>query len=107
MTIASAGYRGTDFKGVTLAASGPIVAAVPGKRIRVFAYIVSSLLATQIKFQSNATDISLTMSLADKGGMVVPNAELAWFLTNPGEPLNLNMSVATTVGIQVIYDIVE
>lgn len=107
MSQAIYGKQGTNPKGVTLLASGTVIAGTAGKRIRVFAVFCSALLATQVKFQSNATDISGTFSCADKGGFILPAVELAWFVTAPGESLNLNMTVATTVGIQVIYDIVE
>jgi hypothetical protein len=101
------GFQGTDPLGITLTASGQVIPGVAGKRIRVFAWFASTLLATSIKFQSNATDISGTFACADKGGHVIPHVNLAWMVTSPGESLNLNMTVATTVGLQVIYDIVE
>lgn len=108
MANALYGSKGTTPVGVTLTATGQtIVAGTAGKRIRVFAFIVSNLLATNLKFQSNASDISGTFCCADKGGMVVPNVDLAWMVTAVGEALNMAMSVNTTVGVQVIYDIVE
>lgn len=107
MANALYGSKGTTPLGVTLGASGQVVTGVPGKRIRVFAFITSNLLATNLKFQSNATDISGTLCFPDKGGIVVPNVDLAWMVTAPGEALNLSMTVNTTVGVQVIYDVVE
>jgi hypothetical protein len=98
---------GTSRGFATLAASGAVVAGVAGKRIRLFAAVVSALIATNIKFQSNATDISGTFPLAATGGFVLPSVGQPWLITNAGEALNLNMSVATTVGIQVVYDVVE
>jgi len=80
---------------------------VAGKRYRVFGFILSNLLATNVKFQSAASDISLTMNFPATGGIVAANMELAWFKTALGEALNLNMSAATTVGVQVIYDQVD
>lgn len=102
------GKTGTSFVAVTLTASGQeIVAAVAGKRIRVFAYLLSNLLATNVKFQSAISDISLTHYFPATGGIVVPAIDMAWMVTAPGEALNINMSVNTSVGVQVTYDIVE
>lgn len=99
------GQQGTTPIGVTLFSSGQVIPAVPGKRIRVFAWFASTLLATQIKFQSGANDISGLFSCSEKGGHVVPHVDLAWMITEVSEALNLNMSINTTVGLQVIYDI--
>ena len=108
MANALFGSKGTTPVGVTLTASGQtVIAAVPGKRIRVFAFWVTTLLATNLKFQSNASDISGQMACADKGGMVVPNVDMAWLVTAVGEALNMSMTVNTQVGVQVIYDVVE
>ena len=90
----------------TLAASGQVVAAQAGFKIRVLGFIVSCLGATAVKFQSAASDISLTMSIAATGGFVAPMNDVGWFETAVGEALNLNMTVATTVGVQVIYALV-
>jgi hypothetical protein len=93
---------------VDLAASGTVVAAVAGYKIRVLGFVVSALGATAIKFQSAATtDISLTMSLAATSGFVVPQNPVGWFETVVSEALTLNMTVATTVGVQVIYALVQ
>ena len=46
------GAGGTTPLGLTLGASGQVVAGVAGKRIRVFALFATALLATNIKFQS-------------------------------------------------------
>ena len=93
---------------VTLAASGPVVAAVPGKQIDVLGFIISALGATNVKFQSGGgADISLTMACGATGGYVAPADEYPWGITTAsGEALNLNMSAATTVGVQVKYALV-
>lgn len=95
---------------VTLAASGQVVAAQAGFKIRVYGFILSALAATALKFQSSTgnTDISLTMSMAATSGFVVPQCgNQGWFETAVGDALNLNMAVATTVGVQVIYALVK
>lgn len=95
---------------VALAASGQVVAAQgAGNKIRVLAFIVSALATTNVKFQSAATDISLTMYLAATAGVVASGYSGAqgWFETAANEALNLNMSAATSVGVQVIYAVVK
>jgi hypothetical protein len=89
----------------TLTAPGIIIPAVAGRRIRVFGLFVSALAATQIRFQSNGVDISGTFSLAATGGFVLPLINKTWMFTNAGEALSLFMSVNTTVGLQVLYDL--
>jgi hypothetical protein len=101
------GERGTNPTGVTLLSSGQVIPGVPGKRHRVFAVFVSALLATNVRFQSGVTDISGTFACSSTGGFILPYVKLAWFVTQPGQALNLSMSVNTQVGIQVIYDTVE
>jgi hypothetical protein len=90
---------------VTLTTNGIVIPAASGKRIRVFGLFVNSLAATQVRFQSNGVDISGTFSLAATGGFVLPHVQKAWMITNSGEALSLFMSVNTTVGIQVLYDL--
>lgn len=105
MSGAIYGLRGTVPAGVTLTASGLVIAGVAGKRIRLYAAFVSALVATNVKFQSNAVDISGTFAIDAKSGFILPAVQLSWMITGVGESLNLNMSVATTVGLQVIYDL--
>lgn len=92
---------------VALAASGEVVAAVPGKKIQVYGVVLSALAASNVKFQSAATtDISMTYYLAATSGFVVPNTQYPRFQTAEGEALTLNMSAATNVGVEVIYGLV-
>ena len=93
--------------GVTLTNTGTLVAAVANKRIRVYAAVMVAGSAVDVKFRSNTTDISATFPLAANGGCVLPEAKAGWFQTAVGEALNLNMSAATTVGVQLIYELVN
>lgn len=84
--------------------SNAVVAAPSATgRIRVLGFGMVTTLANNIKFQSAGNDISATFPLAANGGVVFPFNEHGWFETNPGEALNLNLSVATPVGLQVHY----
>lgn len=96
-------FRGQVFGFASLSASGTVIGAVAGKKIRVLGAFVNSLAATNVKFQSNSSDISGIICLAANGGAVLPATEAGWFETQPGEALNLSMTISTTVGVQVIY----
>ena len=91
--------------GATPASSGDnsLVAAVAGARYRVLSVAVVSTLANSIKFRSGTTDISGTFPLAANGGFVMPFNEHGWFETAVGEALQINMTVATSTGVQIQY----
>ncbi len=80
-----------------------IVAGVAGKKYRVLSVVVVTTAANSIKFQSASTDISATFPLAANGGLVLPFNEHGWFETAAGEALNINLSAATSTGVQVHY----
>ncbi len=90
--------------GVTLSASGVVIPAVPGRKIRIFAALVNPLAAVQVTFQSGGTNISGTFSLAANGGFVLPLTNKAWMVTGVGQALTVVMSVSTTLGMQLLYD---
>ena len=92
---------------VTLAASGEVVPAQAGKRIQVLAYTVMALTANNVKFQTGSgADISLTMYLAATAGLVSAFTEYGHFETLRSEALNVNLTAATAVSVEVIYVLV-
>lgn len=92
---------------VNLAASGAVLAAPgAGLRIRVWGYHLVCRVASDIKFQSNATDKTGPYPCTANGGLVAPQGQQPWFECAVNEALNLNMTVANTVGGVVRYDIV-
>lgn len=95
----------TNSTAVALVATGTVIPAVTGKRIRVFGVAIVSLLATGIKFQSAGNDLTGVLSFAANGGVVWTNGASPWFQCNIGEALNINMSLATTLGGVVTYDL--
>lgn len=104
------GFAGNAIFGAFNASAGgdtPLVAAVPGARIRVIAVVVVATLANSVHFRSAATPITASFPLAANGGFVLPVNELGWFETAVGEALAVNMSAATATGLQVIYAIVR
>ena len=81
-----------------------VVAAQGGLvRIRVLSVQVITTLANSVKFQSATTDISATFPLAANGGFVMPCTQHGWFQTAANEALNVNLSLGTSTGVQVIW----
>lgn len=95
-------------KGQTATNSGAtaVVAAEAGRRIRVLGMIVVSTTANSIKLQSDTTDITGLFPLAANGGFTLPFNEHGWCETASGEALNINMSAATSTGLQIVYMVV-
>jgi hypothetical protein len=74
-----------------------LVAAVPGKRIKVIGYRLSASGSVTVKFRSNTSDITgLAFMSANQNTGKPGNPGL--FRTNPGEALNLNLSANVAVG---------
>ena len=85
-----------------------LVAAVTGKRIRVYAVVLSNNAAvlTTVKFQSGTggTDITGPLEMAASGGgFSAPFSPVGHFETADGALLNLNIDVAATVGGWLVY----
>lgn len=98
------------FAKIDLAASGDLVAAVSGKKIRVLSYLIVSAGSVTAKFQSAAsTDLTGAMSLV----VGVPNAcdhappvhgmPTGYFETSQGEKLNLVLSSGVQVSGHLTY----
>lgn len=69
-----------------------------GVRIRVLSINFVALAAVDVKLQSATTDLTGTYPNAANGGVVMPNNQHGWFQTAANEALNINLSLATTVG---------
>lgn len=89
---------------VASTATGEIVAAVAGQRIRVLSVIaLAGGTETDLTFKSASTAISLLFANASNGGEVLPHNAHGWFQTAPGEALNVTTGAGSTTGIQVNY----
>lgn len=86
--------------------SNAVVAAQPGRGIRVLSMVVVAAAANTVKLMSNATSITGLYALAANGGLVLPYNEHGWCQTADGEALNLNLSAATAVGATIQYIVV-
>ena len=87
--------------------SNEVIAAFPNQRIRVLSVAAVSASANTIKFLSNTTDISASMSLAANGGIVLPFHRLGWFTTALGEGLQINLTVSAAVGVTLTYEVIQ
>ena len=96
----------TAFLNATDIGNTQVVAAVSGKKIRVLDYVLSNGGGSSINvnFQSATTAISSTKTLAATGGGMSVGAPAGfYFETAVGEALNLNLSAAGTVGLDITY----
>lgn len=91
------------FANATASGNTQVVAAQAGLRVRVLSYAIVCLLAVNVKFQSATTDISAALPFAANGGVVVPYNVQGLFQTASDEALNVNLSLATTVGVNVVW----
>lgn len=87
-----------------------LVAAVTGKKIRVYAcFLIMTGTAVTIRFESAAGGTALTgqMQPTQGGGFVLPYNPLGWFETLSGELLNLELSGAQSVDGVLVYSEVD
>lgn len=98
----------TTFSNPTAIGNTAVLAAIPGGAIRVLGLaLVNGATANSVKFQSNTTDITALFALGANGGVVLPFNEHGWCQTAVGEALNVNLTGATPVGVQVSYIVVQ
>lgn len=89
---------------ISLSATGTVVPAVAGKKIRVISFVVSLNAAINVKWQSNGvTDLTGFLHFDVKGGAVFPYNPHGWFETAVGQPLTLFLSGASSTGGIVNY----
>lgn len=92
-----------------VAASGAGINAVPAQKIVVVAGVLVCSAASMNPFFRSAANTTTMgpLPLAANGGIVLPmmgdEDEAAWFVTNPGEALNLNVAAAGNVGGTLFY----
>ena len=72
-------------------------------KIRVISVTMVCLLAVVVKFQSSTTDISPQFSFGSNGGASIPHNIGGIFQTASGEALNVNLSLDTTVGVNITW----
>ncbi len=94
------------YAAVSCASSGSnaLVAAVPGKRLKLIACILVADGTVAVKFRSASTDLTGAMSLIVNSGFVIPESVVGWCVTAQGEALNLNLSAAIQVSGMLVYE---
>lgn len=90
-----------------------LVAAVTAKKIRVLAVVIvaGATASTGVTFNSKGAGAGTAKSAlfcapANSGPTLGLNTE-GWFETNAGEALTVTTGTGSTVGIQVVYQIVD
>lgn len=98
-----------NFASVSTASSGAntLVAAVPGKSIRVLGYALVATGAVAVNFENGTTDISGVMSLAANGGVsYAGGVQCPAFETSIGAALGLTLGGAVQVSGHLCYELV-
>jgi len=84
-----------------------VVAAVPGRRIRVMAFFfVCGDTGTTAVFLSASDPISPLIDNAANGGAAPGESKLGWFETERGEPLKVTTGAGSATGVHVVYALV-
>lgn len=94
------------FANPAAAGSNVLIAAVAGKKIRVLGLMAVAAAANSIKLQSAAADITGLFALAANGQLSLSFNEHGWCETVAGDALNINLSAAAAVGVQVVYTLI-
>lgn len=103
-------YKGTTpltpkFAAISASSSGQtsVVGSVSAKKIRVLRLSLVANAATNVKFQSNSTDLTGLYYLVANTGWVEAYCPVGIFETAAGETLNINLSAAQAVGGSLTY----
>lgn len=77
-----------------------------GMKIRVVYVIAVAAAANTVTFKSDSTAISSGKAIAASGGFVLGRDENGWYETAADEALNVALTAATAVGIDIGYVVV-
>lgn len=91
---------------ISQSASGDVVAAQPGKSIRVLQYLIRAAGAVDVNFEDGTTDISGVASLPANGGEASGFCPVGIFETPPGNALKLTLGSSVQVSGWLVYQIV-
>lgn len=95
-----------EWVNATAAGDTEVVERVEGKKIRVVAFTIvnAGIPIPVVHFRSNTRPITSDKLFSTQGGgMVASFSRGFWFETAFGEELNINLSVAGTIGVDVTY----
>ncbi len=91
----------STFADLSSAGDSILLPAKPDTAYYVLQYMASSADAVNVRFKSGSTNISSLKYLGGAAGDALEGAYL--FKTGYGEALNLNLSAAVAVGIDLVY----
>ena len=91
----------------TAAVAELVAAPGAGMAIRVLNIAAMAAAANNVTFKSASTAKSPTYPVSANGGFVLPYAEYGWFQCAENEALNIELSAATAVAIQLSYQVVD
>ena len=96
------------FVNATSSGNTQVVAGVAGFSIRVHSALLTNkdTAVIDVHFQSNTTAISATQALAVDGGYRAHEGPQPFIETADGEALNVNLSGAGAVGVDVRYELI-
>lgn len=89
-----------------------LVAAVPGKKIRVLSAAINhgDTTASAVTFKTKPTGASSALTPAYKGAanglLVFPETPSGWFETRAGDDLTVTTGAGSTTGVNVVYELV-
>lgn len=95
---------------VNTATTHAVVAAVPGRRIRLLGYVLVAAGSVTVQWASGSTARTGAMSLIDGHPLTAPPGgdtidPIPYLQTEPGEALNLVLGGAVQVSGHVVYDL--
>jgi hypothetical protein len=92
------------FAKISLTATGDLVPAVPGFKIRVISYMIICSAALTVNFESNTTDITGPMEISANSGASYPGGVMApAFETAAGEKLAMTITGTGNVRGHLAY----
>lgn len=81
-------------------ATHTLVSAVSGKKIRVLAFLVTTVDGLNLTFKSGSTTISANIA---SSGVMSAYCPHGWFETGAGEALGFNIDAAESTSVHVVY----
>lgn len=90
-----------------------IVSAVPGKKVRVIAFVINQgdTTPSTVTFNSKGSGAGTAISPAWKGGangvISVSDCSTGWFETKVGEGLSISTGAGSVSGVNVVYELVS
>jgi hypothetical protein len=88
---------------VDVSASGALIAAAAGKKIRVLALSLAATTSGTVKFQSASNDLTGDMNILGGTPLVMPYNPAVWFETNAGEAFNVTLATVTNLSGTITY----